>query len=186
MGNRWNSRTSAVDVLVSSCALPPYRVSAALEAFMLTLAGAHYVCDGGTCMPDLSALVRWKESNGDERFITPIPVYARAADSPFSEVGDYAYQAWHDRLHAEGEYPFDIGGEIRLAGLHMAIAKKGGMRDEDCMFLYHWIVSRVMYHYFHDGRDPPDRARFITACFRYGCASAARGDYEQQYADHCG
>lgn len=170
---------------MSECLLPRYRVSRQLEDFIKSQAGPHFVCDTGTCMTDLAALERWKEQYGDNRFSTPIPVYPYKEDSPFSCEGDAAYQAWHDRLHAEGEYEFTISGEIRLAGLHMALTKRAGLADSDCMFLYHFIVSRVMYQYWHDGNDPPDRARFISACFQYGCQSAARGDYEMQYADYC-
>lgn len=171
---------------MSECHLPPYRASKALEDFIKQQAGPHYVCDEGTCMTDLDALQRWKEQHGDDRFHTPIPVYPCGSDSPFTPEGDAAYQAWHDRLHAEGEYEFNISGELKLAGVHMALAKRGGLADEDVMFLYHFIVTRVMYHYWHDGAEPPDRARFMSACFQYGCRAAARGDHEMQYAEHCG
>lgn len=157
-----------------------------LEQFIIEQAGPWYVCAEGTCMANLESLMRWKEKHGDLRHMVPIPVYPRAADSPFSDIGDGAYQAWHDRLHAEGEYEFNLAGEIELAGLHMALAKLGGLSDEDCMFLYHFIVSRVLYHYYHDGKDPQDRAEFMDACFKYGCHAAARGDHESQYADMCG
>jgi hypothetical protein len=171
---------------MSGCKLQPRMASPGLEAFIISQAGPWYVCDSGTCIPNLESLIRWKETYGENRYMVPIPVYPRAKDSPFTEVADGAYQAWHDRLHAEGEYEFNISGEIRLAGLHMALCKRAGLTDEDCMFLYHFIVTRVMYHYWHDGKDPDNRAEFMDACFRFGCKAAARGDHEMQYSDLCG
>lgn len=170
--------------IMSACSLLPYRASKELEDFMETQAGPYYICAEGTCMPDLDALRRWKEKHGDARFDAPIPVYPRSPDSPFSERGDAAYQAWHDRLHAEHEYEFNICGELKLAGHHMALAKRAGLSDEDVMFLYHFIVSRVCYHYYHNSEEPLDRARFISACFLFGCRAAARGDHELQYSDY--
>lgn len=164
--------------------IEPYRASKALEDFIISQAGPHFICQDGSCIPDLDSLRRWKERHGDNRFYVPIPVYPRTEDSPFSEQADGAYQAWHDRLHAEYEYEFNICGEFKLASLHMGLCKHAGLPDEDCCMLFHFVATRVMYHYHHNGVDPPDRARFITVCFRDGGRSAARGDYLMQYSDY--
>lgn len=166
--------------------LQPYRFGPEIEQFLAAHCGPHFVCNEGTCMPDLNSLVRWKEQHGDDRFSTPIPVYPYSPDSPFSPEGDAAYQAWHDRLHAEHEYAFDMGGEIKLASLQFALAHHAGVPDRDCYALFYFVYARVMYHYWHDGVDPSDRARFITACFVYGCKEAAKGCYEEQYSDYHG
>jgi hypothetical protein len=164
--------------------LVPYRASEKLESFLLSNCGPYFVCDTGTCMTDLQALKEWKIKHGEERFDTPIPVYPYASDSPFSEQADYAYQAWHDRLHAEGEYEFDMAGEIKLAAYQMALAHHAGLPDSDCWALFFHVYARVLYHYYHDGMDPPHRAEFITACFVYGCRNAALGCYLDQYNDY--
>lgn len=160
----------------------PYRFGPELEQFLLGQCGPHFVCHEGTCMPDLDHLVRWKEKNGECRFQTPIPVYPYSPDSPFSPEADAAYQAWHDRLHAENEYQFDMGGELRLAALQFALAHHAGVPDGDCWALFYFVYARVMYMYWHGGNEPPNRAVFLTACFTYGCKEAAKGYYEDQNA----
>jgi hypothetical protein len=163
--------------------LQPWRASPALESFLLANCGPHFVCNEGTCMPDLESLIAWKQEHGDRCHEVPIPVYPYAEDSPFSPEADAAYQAWHDRLHAQEEYEFDMGGEIKLASYQFALAHHAGLPAEDCWGLFYFVYARVMYHYYHDGNEPPHRAKFVQACFKYGCKAAAMGCYEEQYAN---
>lgn len=166
--------------------LAPYKASKELEAFLCEHCGPYFVCNEGTCMGDLEALLRWKAEHGEARYQVPIPVYPYSEDSPFSPEADAAYQAWHDRLHAEGEYAFDMAGELELASYQLGLAHHAGLAEEDCWALFYHVYARVLYHYFHNGSDPVNRAEFITACFLYGCQAAARGEHEEQYANrHC-
>lgn len=167
--------------------LPKFRASPELEKFLKAKAGPHYVCDDIKCsIETLEGLQSFKALHGDSFPTAAIPVFPYAEDSPFSRTGDAAYQAYHDRLHAVGGYQFDIAGEYRLACFHYWDAIDAGLSDRDGMTLFHHVACRVLYHYYHDGQDPPCRATFISACFAIGGRRAARGEYLVQYFDYCG
>ncbi len=165
--------------------LAKYKASKELEAWLLQQAGPHYVCHDGRCVIDsLEGLQNFRALHGDSFAQATLPVFPYKDDSPFSEEADAAYQAYHDRLHAEGGYQFDIAGEYKLACYHYHHAKSDGLCEEDCLVLFHHVASRVMYHYYHDGQDPPCRATFISACFAYGTRIAAKGCHEDQMASY--
>lgn len=164
--------------------LPRYQASEALEKFLIANAGPHYVCDNEQCyITSLEGLQSFRALHGDDFYHAAIPVYPRASDSPFSVIGDAAYQAYHDRQHALGGYQFDMAGEYRLACAHYTHAKRCGLSEEDALALYYFVCGRVEFMYRHNGEEPPCRATFLTACFRHGRKAAARGDYLLQYAD---
>lgn len=171
--------------------LSKYRASKELEEFLKHHAGPHYVCDDSKCHIDtLGGLVEFRALHGDDFKRAILPVFPYKEDSPFSPVGDAAYQAYHDRLHATHGFQFDMGGEYRLACYHYEHARSEGLSHEDGLVLFHNVASRVMYHYYHNGNDPICRATFISACLGccntgpYVCKHSARGDYEIQYAGY--
>lgn len=169
--------------------LKKYKASSDLEYFLARNAGPHYVCDSTACHIDtLAGLQDFRALHGDNFTAAPLPVFPYKSDSPFSPRGDACYQAYHDRLHATEGFQFDIAGEYRLACYHYQHARDEGLRHEDALVLFHFVASRVLYHYYHDGEDPPCRATFLSSCMACCndgmsvCVHSARGDYEMQYA----
>jgi hypothetical protein len=151
-----------------------YRASPALEAFILARAPEHYPTPYAPS--SLADLERY-------RYSVALPVSGEhSALTIYScpEV-NYAFRAWHDRLHIELNAEFDADGELAVARAHEQAVrdaiKQGQLTELDCCALFFEVWGQFRYAQEHGGSFPTDQSAFVASCFSDGLSAAILRDF---------
>lgn len=142
----------------------PYKASSNLESFVLNQAPRHHpACDA----PDSYAgLVAWNDAAkvGDS-----MPVYDGGSHNTIYSHAryNYAFRAWHDRIHINLGLKFTLVDEIKVSNEHarqMASHRvMFGLSTEDSKAMRADVAGQVMYYYKY-GEYVRDQALFVGAC----------------------
>lgn len=81
------------------------------------------------------------------------------------EEVNHAFRAWHDACHLQGNFAFDLAGEIRASDLMQAqlIHRYGATKARPwCLYIEADVVGQTLFHMMH-GYFPPDQKAFVRA-----------------------
>lgn len=105
-----------------------------------------------------------------------IPVWNGASETSIygDESGNFAFRAWHDRLHVILHAGFDEAGEKRVAVAQRdaILAATGDSEAAEAVWADVW--GQFLYERRH-GRFPDDQAAFVKTWLERGEAAALEG-----------
>lgn len=146
----------------------PYKASRALEALVINMAPRHHP---SRCAPDSWSLLKaWKKQSvpGES-----MPVYDGGSDKTIYSHAryNYAFRAWHDKVHLELDAGFGKLDEIRVCNEQVRQARARfvmlALSEEDIRAVIADVAGQVLYYYKH-GEFVKDQALFVGACLEDG------------------
>ena len=148
--------------------MKPYRASVALEALVLNMAPRHHTDEYAPS--SFKALKAW-DSHADPT--DSMPVYAGGCDNTIYSHPryNYAFRAWHDRVHLDLDLGFGKLDEIRVCNEQVRQARARsvmlGLNEDDIRALTADIAGQVLYYYKYN-EFVNDQALFVGACLEHG------------------
>ena len=151
--------------------MKPYRASAALESFVLNQAPKHH--------PDPYAPGSWKSLRAWSRHATPndsLPVYQGGCDRTIysNPRYNYAFRAWHDKIHLDLGLSFSKLDEIKVCNEHVRQIREHAimfnLNEDDVRAMHCDVAGQVLYYYKYN-EFVNDQALFVGACMENGIFS---------------
>jgi hypothetical protein len=146
----------------------PYKASAALEALILNMAPRHRP---SRCAPDsFTKLKAWEAQSVPGE---AMPVYDKGCDRTIYSHPryNYAFRAWHDRVHLDINAGFGKLDEIKVCNEQIRQARQRsvmlGISEEDIRAITADVAGQVLYYYKY-GDFVNDQALFVGACLEDG------------------
>ncbi len=147
-----------------------YTLPAVAQLLVRQIAGAHY--PAARAPQTFEALLL--ATNADPSVV--IPVWDGASDTSIygSNAGNYAFRAWHDRLHIILRAGFDAEGEKAVAVAQRDAILRATGDSEAAEAVWADVWGQFLYERRH-GRFPDDQAAFVKTWLERGEAAALEG-----------
>jgi hypothetical protein len=147
-----------------------YKASATLESFIRQSAGSFYTS------PD--APQTWDSLRAYQP-TDALPIWdGGCAQTIYSSpVINYAFRAWHDRIHIALGAPFNRAGERAVAREHLRQANRVRLPIGDLRALWADVWGQFLYSENHAGEFPTDQSAFVTAALTLGINFASQLDF---------
>jgi hypothetical protein len=146
----------------------PYKASKALEALVMNMAPRHRPT---RCAPDsFTKLKAWEAQSVPGE---AMPVYDRGCDKTIYSHPryNYAFRAWHDRVHLDLDAGFGKMDEIRVCNEQVRQARERfvmlGLNEDDIRALTADVAGQVLYYYKY-GEFVDDQSMFVADCMDDG------------------
>lgn len=145
-----------------------YKARPQLESFILNQAPAHF--------PTKEAPNNWDELKRQWARCGPrdrVPVYDGGCDRTIYSHPryNYAFRAWHDKIHIDLDLSFSKMDELRVCNEHLRQMRDHmamfNLNDEDSAAIQYDVAGQVLYYYKYKSYVY-DQAAFVQACFNEG------------------
>lgn len=90
-----------------------------------------------------------------------------------SREANWAFRAWHDRLHVQLQAGFDRVGEERVARSQVMELERAGADESDVLAVWYDVAGQFLYAERFGG-FPEDQASFVALCMLAGIDTALR------------
>ena len=146
----------------------PYRASRALEALVLNMAPLHHPSEYAPA--SFTALKYWdKHAEPSDS----MPVYDGGCNNTIYSHPryNYAFRAWHDRVHLDINAGFGKLDEIKVCNEQVRQARRRqtmlGLTDDDIRALIADVAGQVLYYYKYN-EFVDDQSMFVADCMDDG------------------